>query len=228
VVARLWDSWEDDALIRDIATGRYVDRTKLHYVDFDGRFFRVRGPSITPRSPQAQPPIAVDVTTPAALGVAAERADLAFIHEADVAAATARQGEIRGATEAAGRDPDAVAVLATIDVLLAPTTSEAREERLRLDSLAGSDAASSSAAVDFTGTPADLAALMADWFDAGAVDGFVIRPAVLPRDLTRLVVDVVPRLQQPGVFRREYSSSTLRGHFGWARPQNRYETADAP
>ena len=49
VVVRLWDSWEDDAVIRDAATGRYVDRDKLHYIDFEGEFFSVKGPSITPR-----------------------------------------------------------------------------------------------------------------------------------------------------------------------------------
>ena len=51
VVRRLWDSWEDDAEIRDVATGRFVDRDKLHYIDFAGRYrFSVKGPSITPRT----------------------------------------------------------------------------------------------------------------------------------------------------------------------------------
>ncbi|GAA0443766.1 hypothetical protein Acor_27530 [Acrocarpospora corrugata] len=54
-VRRLWDSWEDDAEIRDAATGRFVDRDRLHYIDFEGEFFKVKGPSITPRSPQGQP-----------------------------------------------------------------------------------------------------------------------------------------------------------------------------
>ncbi|WP_246890280.1 LLM class flavin-dependent oxidoreductase [Streptomyces scabiei] len=48
VVRRLWDSWEDDAEIRDVATGRFIDRGKLHYIDFEGRHFSVKGPSITP------------------------------------------------------------------------------------------------------------------------------------------------------------------------------------
>jgi alkanesulfonate monooxygenase SsuD/methylene tetrahydromethanopterin reductase-like flavin-dependent oxidoreductase (luciferase family) len=55
VVRRLWDSWEDDAVIRDIATGRFVDRDKLHYIDFVGKYFSVKGPSITPRPPQGNP-----------------------------------------------------------------------------------------------------------------------------------------------------------------------------
>ena len=47
VLRRLWDSWEDDAEIRDVATGRFIDRDKLHYIDFEGRWFSVKGPSIT-------------------------------------------------------------------------------------------------------------------------------------------------------------------------------------
>ena len=58
VVRRLWDSWEDDAIIRDAATGRYIDRNKLHYIDFRGKYFSVKGPSITPRPPQGQPVVA--------------------------------------------------------------------------------------------------------------------------------------------------------------------------
>ena len=58
VVRRLWDSWEDDAIIRDVSTGRYVDVDKLHYIDFAGKYFSVKGPSITPRPPQGQPVVA--------------------------------------------------------------------------------------------------------------------------------------------------------------------------
>lgn len=58
VLRRLWDSWEDDAEIRDAATGRFIDRDKLHYIDFSGRWFSVKGPSITPRPPQGQPIVA--------------------------------------------------------------------------------------------------------------------------------------------------------------------------
>ncbi len=58
VIRRLWDSWEDDAEIRDVATGRFVDTGKLHYINFAGRWFSVKGPSITPRPPQGQPLVA--------------------------------------------------------------------------------------------------------------------------------------------------------------------------
>ena len=52
--ARLWDSWEDDAVIRDVATSRYLDRDRLHYIDFNGETFSVKGPAIVPRPPQGQ------------------------------------------------------------------------------------------------------------------------------------------------------------------------------
>jgi alkanesulfonate monooxygenase SsuD/methylene tetrahydromethanopterin reductase-like flavin-dependent oxidoreductase (luciferase family) len=226
VVARLWDSWEDDAVIRDQPTGRYIDRDKVHYVDFEGRFFNVRGPSITPRSPQGQPLVAIDATSAPAVHVAGEQADLAFVEHPDVASTVAARDEIRALGEAAGRDPDAVAVLATVDVLLAPDTGRARDERARLDELAG-DGPPPSNALDFVGTPLALADVMEEWYRAGAVDGFVLRPALLPRGLTQLVDEVVPILQARGVFHPGYEGRTLRDHFGWSRPANRYAVRSA-
>ncbi|MFT4307400.1 MAG: nitrilotriacetate monooxygenase, partial [Microbacterium sp.] len=66
-VARLWDSWEDDAVIRDGVTGRYLDRTRLHRVDVTGPGFTIAGPSITPRPPQGRLPI---LAAPEAAGLA--------------------------------------------------------------------------------------------------------------------------------------------------------------
>ena len=57
VARSLWDSWEDDAVIRDVATGRFLDRRKVRHIDFAGEHFSVKGPSITPRSPQGQIPV---------------------------------------------------------------------------------------------------------------------------------------------------------------------------
>lgn len=115
VVARLWDSWEDDAVIRDLPTGRYIDRDKVHYVDFEGRFFRVRGPSITPRSPQAQPPLAMDGTSEEALRVATARADIVFVEPPGLASGRALRDEIRARAAAAGRIADDVTVMVAVD-----------------------------------------------------------------------------------------------------------------
>jgi alkanesulfonate monooxygenase SsuD/methylene tetrahydromethanopterin reductase-like flavin-dependent oxidoreductase (luciferase family) len=79
VVRRLWDSWQDDAVIRDPATGRFIDRDRLHYIDFHGPHFSVKGPSIVPRPPQGQPVVAALAHSPGVLSFAARVADLAFV-----------------------------------------------------------------------------------------------------------------------------------------------------
>ncbi|UGT62206.1 LLM class flavin-dependent oxidoreductase [Nocardia asteroides] len=76
------------------------------------------------------------------------------------------------------------------------------------------------------GTPEQIADTIEDWFRRGAADGFNIMPAVLPSGLDRFVDRVVPILQERGLFRTEYTETTLRGHYGLDRPENRYDTAD--
>ena len=113
VVRRLWDSWEDDAVIRDAATGRYVDRAKLHYVDYAGRNFSVRGPSITPRSPQAHPVVMVDATEPTAFALATTLADVIVVDVSDERLATGSRDWLRTGIGAEDRESDPVIVLAT-------------------------------------------------------------------------------------------------------------------
>jgi alkanesulfonate monooxygenase SsuD/methylene tetrahydromethanopterin reductase-like flavin-dependent oxidoreductase (luciferase family) len=78
----------------------------------------------------------------------------------------------------------------------------------------------------FSGTPEQVADAITDWFDAGAADGFNIMPAVLPSGLEAFVDHVVPLLVRRGLFRAEYTGTTLREHYGLARPANAY--ADLP
>jgi alkanesulfonate monooxygenase SsuD/methylene tetrahydromethanopterin reductase-like flavin-dependent oxidoreductase (luciferase family) len=73
----------------------------------------------------------------------------------------------------------------------------------------------------FSGTPEQVADAIQDWFDADAADGFNIMPAVLPSGLTAFVDQVVPILQQRGLFRTDYTGMTLREHYGLARPAGR-------
>ncbi|HXY94155.1 MAG TPA: LLM class flavin-dependent oxidoreductase [Acidimicrobiia bacterium] len=223
VIVRLWDSWEDDAVVRDIVTGRYIDRDKIHYVDFESRFFNVRGPSITPRPPQGHPIVAVDATRDVALVIAATHADIVFVDAADAGRARQRRDRVRAAARAVGRDPDTVAVLANVDIVLEHDAAAARSVRRRLDARGGrSGPAAQPPTLDVVGTPFGLAGILEDWFTRGAVDGFNVRPARLPDDLDLLVDGVVPVLRERGVFRLAYEGTTLRDHLGLARPLNRY------
>jgi len=200
VLRRLWDSWEDDAEIRDIATGRFVDREKLHYIDFEGRFFSVRGPSITPRPPQGQPLVT------ALQGVADSSVDVVYVTPQS-------RDEIGPLVEAQrGRQ-----VFADLVVFLDETSQAAAGRRARLDSLALLE----SDALVFTGTPGELAELLLAWHVAG-LDGFRLRPAELPHDLTAITRGLVPELRSRGTFRKAYEANTLRGLLGLDRPANRY------
>jgi alkanesulfonate monooxygenase SsuD/methylene tetrahydromethanopterin reductase-like flavin-dependent oxidoreductase (luciferase family) len=79
VVRRLWDSWEDDAEIRDAASHRFLDRERVHPIAFAGRHLAVGGPSITPRSPQGQPLVMVRADGGSFDALAATSADIVFV-----------------------------------------------------------------------------------------------------------------------------------------------------
>jgi alkanesulfonate monooxygenase SsuD/methylene tetrahydromethanopterin reductase-like flavin-dependent oxidoreductase (luciferase family) len=225
VIRRLWDSWDDDAEIRDAATGRFVDISRLHYIDFEGRWFSVRGPSITPRPPQGQPLVAALAHREPAWELAARCTDLALVTPHDAAQAAAASAGIRQREAAAGRAAGTVRVLADLAVILDPAAGAAAARRARLDERAGAPWASDAGI--FAGTPAELADLLLDWQAAGLA-GFRLRPAVLPHDLTQITRGLVPELRRRGAFRRDYeaetphTADTLRGLLGLARPASRY------
>ena len=73
----------------------------------------------------------------------------------------------------------------------------------------------------FTGTPEQVADAIQHWFEAGAADGFNVMPPVLPSGLTTFVDEVIPILQARGLFRTEYTGTTLRDHYGLPRPAGR-------
>jgi alkanesulfonate monooxygenase SsuD/methylene tetrahydromethanopterin reductase-like flavin-dependent oxidoreductase (luciferase family) len=224
VLRRLWDSWEDDAEIRDIATGRFVDRAKLHYIDFEGRRFSVRGPSITPRPPQGQPLVAALAHRGEPYRLVGRSADLAFVTPRDADDARAIVAEIRDAQAAAGRSDEAVHVFGDLVVFLDDDPGAAADCRARLDARAG--APYTSDARIFAGTPAQLADLLQEWQRAG-LTGFRLRPGALPYDLEQITRSLVPELQRRGIFRTAYEASTLRGLLGLPRPANRYAAATA-
>jgi alkanesulfonate monooxygenase SsuD/methylene tetrahydromethanopterin reductase-like flavin-dependent oxidoreductase (luciferase family) len=216
VIRRLWDSWEDDAEIRDAATGRFIDRGKLHYIDFAGRHFSVRGPSVTPRPPQGQPPVAALGHGGVPYRLIATSADIGFVTPRDIGHARAIVAEIGGART--------IRVFADLAVFLGETPRAAADRQARMDEHAGY--AYTSDATVFTGTPAQLAGLLLDWQRAG-LSGFRLRPGAIPDDLEAITRSLVPELQRRGAFRSRYEAGTLRGLLGLPRPASRYADADA-
>ncbi|MEU6273139.1 LLM class flavin-dependent oxidoreductase [Streptomyces populi] len=221
VVRRLWDSWEDDAEIRDAATGRFIDRDKLHYIDFEGRNFRVKGPSITPRPPQGQPVVSALAHSTVPYRLVARAADIGYVTPHDAGQARDVVEEIRAEQTAAGREDETLHVFGDLVVFLDDDPGAARARRERLDALAGGPYPSD--ALIFTGTPVQLADLLQELSEAG-LSGFRLRPAVAGHDLPAITRALVPELQRRDAFRRAYEADTLRGLLGLARPANRYAT----
>ncbi|PXX62295.1 alkanesulfonate monooxygenase SsuD/methylene tetrahydromethanopterin reductase-like flavin-dependent oxidoreductase (luciferase family) [Nocardia tenerifensis] len=210
VVTRLWDSWEDDAEIRDVPTGRFIDRDKLHYIDFAGDNFSVKGPSITPRSPQGQSIVAVRASDEASTEVAVRRGDLIRFAAGDLDAARDRRTALRTAVCAAGREPDAVRVLLEVEVHLADSPVAARDEVAQLDRWAALTDTRDS--LRHIGTPDTLRELLEAVEASGAADGVVLRPLAVPATVGRLAA----------LDREPVSADTLRGRLGLPRPASRY------
>jgi alkanesulfonate monooxygenase SsuD/methylene tetrahydromethanopterin reductase-like flavin-dependent oxidoreductase (luciferase family) len=219
VMRRLWDSWEDDAEIRDAATGRFVDREKLHYIDFAGAEFSVRGPSITPRPPQGQPLVTALAHQTVPYRLVARSTDIGFVTPRDPAHLAEILGEIRTEQAAAGREGEPLHVLGDVVVFLDEDAGAAAARKARLDELAGAELRSDARV--FTGTPAQLADLVQEWHSAGLA-GVRLRPGGNAHDLPLITRALVPELQRRGAFREAYEPGTLRDRFGLARPANRY------
>jgi alkanesulfonate monooxygenase SsuD/methylene tetrahydromethanopterin reductase-like flavin-dependent oxidoreductase (luciferase family) len=219
VVRRLWDSWEDDAEIRDVATGRFIDRDRLHYVDFQGSWFSVKGPSIVPRPPQGQPLVVALAHSTVPFEFAARSADVVLVTPADRDDVARWVADVRTAEQTVGRMGEPLRVFGDLVVVLGDSEAEAQRRLNQLDALDGRSYRSDAAV--FTGTPVALADELVTWAEQG-LTGFRLRPAVITHDLDAIVDGVVPALQDGGVFRRTYEPGLLRERLGLDRPVSRY------
>ncbi|MFI9002071.1 LLM class flavin-dependent oxidoreductase [Streptomyces sp. NPDC053541] len=224
VARRLWDSWEDDAEIRDVATGRFVDGGKLHHIDFEGPHFSVKGPSIVPRPPQGQPVVASVAHASTPYEFAARGSDVVFVTPFDRAGAKGILAQVDEAVELAGRDvrERPLRRFADLVVLLDEEPGAAARRKEHLDDLNG--AAFTSDALIFTGSAGELADLLLDWHGTG-IEGFRLRPGAVPHDLRAITRRLVPELSRRGAFRTAYGPGTLRTRLGLPHPRNRYAPA---
>lgn len=220
VVRRLWDSWQDDAVIREASTGRYLDADRVHNVEFSGRGFSVHGASITPRPPQGQPLVFALAHQTVPFELAVSSADVVGITPHTDEQLEEIVAEIASIAETAGRDTP-LEVWTEIVVLIEDSPDAAAAALSRLDGLHGDPLVSD--ALVLAGTPAAVAQQLLHWHRRG-VQGVRVRPARLPRDLDAFVGGVVPLLRSAGVLERP-AATTLRGRLGLGRPANRFEGA---
>jgi len=147
VVTGLWDSWADDAFIRDQASGVYFDPERLHVLEHKGEFLKVRGPLNVARPVQGWPVIVQAGASDTGRQLAAETAEVIFAAGSNVDDARAFYSDVKRRTAAAGRDPQLLKVLPGALVVVGESIEEAREKRARLDSLVNYDSAIASLSV---------------------------------------------------------------------------------
>ncbi len=280
VVKGLWDSWEDDAFVRNKETGQYVDFNKMHTLNHKGEFFGVQGPLNMERSPQGRPIVFQAGASEEGRDLAAREADAIFSGSvADVPAAKAYYDDIKRRAVKYGRSPNDILIFPSITVVLGDTEEEARRKYQEVSEFLdvniavkylsryfsffdfsqfpldeplpdlgdiGKDSFKSTAdhykkkakennwtlrqlalyasnpGDQFVGTPEQIADRLQKLFEDEVVDGFILHAYLQPKGLEDFVEKVVPILQQRGIFRTEYESTTLRGNLGLPYPVNRY------
>ena len=139
VVTGLWDSWADDAFIRDVESGVYFDPERLHVLDHEGEFFSVRGPLNIARPIQGWPVIVQAGASDAGRQIAAETAEVIFASGGNLADAQRFYADVKGRTERLGRSRNHLKILPGTLVVVGDTAGEAREKRALLDSLVHPD-----------------------------------------------------------------------------------------
>ncbi|WP_019404560.1 LLM class flavin-dependent oxidoreductase [Chelatococcus sp. GW1] len=125
VAQGLWDSWDDDAFVRDRERGQFFDSSKLHALDHNGRFFQVAGPLNIGRSPQGQPVIFQAGSSEAGIGLAGKYADAVFTHSPSLEETRAFRQQVRASAVAHGRHADDVKIFPGIAPIVGASDAEA-------------------------------------------------------------------------------------------------------
>jgi len=126
VVTGLWDSWEDDAYVRDKPSGRYYDPAKLHVLDHQGKHFKVRGPLNSAMTPQGRPILVQAGAAEQGQAIAAAYADVVYAMPFDLGSAQSYYSTLKGRLAAFGRTPDELLILPGFTPYVGRTEAEAR------------------------------------------------------------------------------------------------------
>jgi FMN-dependent oxidoreductase (nitrilotriacetate monooxygenase family) len=135
VVRGLWDSWEDDAIVADKASGHYFDPAKLHLLNHKGEHFSVRGPLTTHRSPQGQPVLVHAGQSEDGRNLAARHAEVVFSVQQDKEQARAFCADIKARAAGYGRRPEHVLIMPGVMTSVGRTRAEAEDKYARLQAL---------------------------------------------------------------------------------------------
>ncbi|MCA1452990.1 LLM class flavin-dependent oxidoreductase [Bradyrhizobium sp. BRP22] len=280
IVKGLWDSWEDDAFVRDRQTSLYFDPDKLHFLNHKGKHFSVRGPLNVARPPQGYPVMFQASASDTGKELAAQIAEVLFTPLHELEQAQRLYKELKSHAARYGRGSDDVLIMPGLNVIVAESEKDADEKLRHLQSLVHPDVgkellSTALGGLDLTpydvdeplpdhiierelnnknsrvayllkgkptirqmydsfatgrgqrtvkGRPSSIVDQMEAWFQNYGVDGYLIQPPVLPAGLDEFVDQVIPELQNRGLFRDEYAGRTLRENLGLKRPAGRHSS----
>ena len=200
VVKGLWDSWDDGALLLDKAGGRYFDEAKMHVLDHQGRFFKVRGPLNVAGMPQGHPVIVQAGASDQGRELGAATAEVIYAISGSLDGARAYYADVKGRMAKHGREPDDLKIMPALCPIVGRTRAEAQakydEMQALFDPLAG------------------LGALYGAFGDLSAypLDEPVPEGALGPQELRSLSAQMVERMKREKPTIRElYLRSGLTG-----------------
>ncbi len=132
VCHKLWSSWEPDAIIRDRESGVFADPTKVHPINHDGKYFKVKGPLQVAPSPQGRPLIIQAGQSERGLEFAAKHAEAVFAVHQTPAAMKRVYDDLKARAKRYGRDPNALKVLWGLMPIIGETEDAARAKERAL------------------------------------------------------------------------------------------------
>lgn len=159
VVTRLWDSWDEEVLVRDRETGQFLDASKLKTVDYQGQWYASKGPLNVPRPPQGYPVLIQAGSSEPGQQFAASYGEVIFTAQQSLAAAKQFYESIKSKLPAYGRSPDTLKIMPGLSPIIAATEDEAKQKHKQLQELIPVEVAvaavSGILSFDLSGYPAD-------------------------------------------------------------------------
>jgi FMN-dependent oxidoreductase (nitrilotriacetate monooxygenase family) len=282
---KLWDSWEDGAIIGDRIEGVFADPKRIHAINHSGKHFSVKGPLNLPRSPQGRPVLVQAGGSEGGKSLGSRYADAIFTTQTTLEDGQAFYRDMKERARRLGRNPEHLKIMPGLSTVIGSTEAEAHARCDQLDSYLGPEGLVGQVAQrigipakeldldaelpwdrlgDLTppekgshgffeaqinlarrerltvrqlskrirsghrlvvGSPEQIADTLEEWFVAGAADGFNLMPDMFPSGAEIFVDHVVPELRRRGIFRTEYTGTTLRDHLGLPRPVSQYANA---
>ena len=218
ILLGLWDSYEDDAFIRDKANGIYLDSQKMHALKYRGKYFSVDGPLNLSRSIQGRPVLFTAGSSLNFIENSAKYTDSGFIFGPSLEYAKEIATELREQAILEGRSVEDFIVATSQTPIVGKTEAEAEEKFQEMQSLMPGYRIPRPL---FFGSAEKVADQIQEWYEAGAIDMLLIQQEH-PTGLKDFVDLVVPILQERGIFRKEYESNTLRGNLELPDPENNF------